>query len=142
MIPIIAITPSAVFVTHRPRITPVNANGTENMITNGLMNDSNWEAITMYTRMMIRTISTTRFRNMDCWSSKSPEMSVEMLFGMSVVLMMAFVAATASLRACPVATMPVTVMYLSRFFLSIVGGTLDSTTVPRSLMRTALPAGV
>ena len=34
-------------VSRRPRSTPMKANGTESIITNGLMNASNWEAITI-----------------------------------------------------------------------------------------------
>ena len=41
MIPTIAIIPRAVPVNERPSITPTNANGTENIITKGLINDSN-----------------------------------------------------------------------------------------------------
>ena len=47
MTPTIAIIPRAVPVTQSPRITPMNANGIENMMTNGPMNDSNWDAITI-----------------------------------------------------------------------------------------------
>ena len=45
--PMSPMTPRGVFVITSPRITPTNANGIENMIANGLMNDSNWDAITM-----------------------------------------------------------------------------------------------
>ena len=45
--PTIDIIPSAEPLTQNPSSTPTKANGTENMITNGLMNDSNCEAITM-----------------------------------------------------------------------------------------------
>ena len=45
--PIRAITPIAVSVIIHPRATPVSANGMENMMTNGLIRDSNCDAITI-----------------------------------------------------------------------------------------------
>ena len=45
--PIMDITPTAMLWIMLPRATPVRANGMENMMTNGPMKDSNWEAMTM-----------------------------------------------------------------------------------------------
>ena len=67
--PIRDITPIARFPIMLPRNTPTNANGMENMITNGPMKDSNWEAITMYTRMMMRITRRVMSENMSCWFS-------------------------------------------------------------------------
>ena len=139
MIPIMPITPRAVPVIQFPKSTPTKANGTENMITKGLMKDSNWEAITIYTSITMRTMSMRRSLNIDCWSSKSPLITVERLPGRSASSTMVLIASTASLRALPFEMMPVTLIYLSLFFLSMVGGILASTTVPRSFMRTGLP---
>ena len=52
-----------------PIATPTRANGMENMITNGPMNDSNCDAITMYTKITIRTTSMSMSRNISCWFS-------------------------------------------------------------------------
>ena len=67
--PIIDITPTAIPCSMFPRATPVKANGMENMITSGPRKDSNWEAITMYTRMTMRSIRRIMSENMDCCSS-------------------------------------------------------------------------
>jgi hypothetical protein len=40
--------------------TPVKANGIENMITNGILNDSNWDAITINTNIRLITINRPR----------------------------------------------------------------------------------
>ena len=138
-IPIIPIVPRGVPVTQSPRSTPTNANGIENMITKGLMNDSNWDAITIYTRMMIIARSMMRSPNISCWSSYDPPISTESSAGMSVSARIASVAATASERATPLATTPDTVIRRSRFFLWIEGGVRVSTTVPRSLILTPCP---
>ena len=65
-IPIMPIIPRAMSVAQRPISTPVKANGIENIITNGPIKDSNCEAITIYTRMMISTISRPISENISC----------------------------------------------------------------------------
>ena len=67
--PMRLITPTASPCSMLPSATPVKANGMENMITSGPRKDSNWEAITMYTRMTMRSISRIMSENMDCCSS-------------------------------------------------------------------------
>ena len=42
---------NVVFVSNNAKITPVNANGIANIMMNGILNDSNWAAITMYTNI-------------------------------------------------------------------------------------------
>ena len=69
MIPIILMTPMARLANIFPRNTPTKAKGMENMITNGPMKDSNWEAITIYTRMMMRKASSIMSENISCWFS-------------------------------------------------------------------------
>ena len=59
--------------------------------------------------------------------------------GISVASMTSWAAATPSERAKPLAITQVTFTILWRFFLEICGGVEDSTTVPRSLTRTAWP---
>ena len=94
-----AMTLRAVSVIQRPRITPTKANGTENIITNGLMNDSNWDAITIYTMMIISNISIPRLVNISFWSSKSPAMLADISEGISILPRISFAAATPSLIA-------------------------------------------
>ena len=67
--PMRLITPTARPWSMFPSATPVKANGMENMITSGPRKDSNWEAITMYTRMTMRSIRRIMSENMDCCSS-------------------------------------------------------------------------
>ena len=64
--PMSDITPMAISAARLPIATPTRANGMENMITNGPMKDSNCEAITMYTRITIRTTSMSMSRNISC----------------------------------------------------------------------------
>ena len=138
-IPIRPITPRGVPVTKRPRSTPTNANGIENMITNGLMNDSNCEAITMYTRMMIITRSIIRSPNVSCWSSYEPAIFTASSEGISVSSMAFCAAAATSESGTPVPTTADTVTTRSRFFLLMEGGVRVSTTFPSSLILTPLP---
>ena len=69
MIPTSDIIPRLTPLRAKPISTPTIANGTLNIITNGLINDSNWDAITIYTNMIIRAIRRNRSANISCWSS-------------------------------------------------------------------------
>ncbi|EJX04889.1 hypothetical protein EVA_07000 [gut metagenome] len=53
-------------MTANPNMIPVNANGIENMMTNGSTNDSNCAAITMNTSMIISTINIPRSVKVSC----------------------------------------------------------------------------
>ena len=67
--PTMDIMPMARPLSMLPRATPVKANGMENMITNGPRKDSNWEAITIYTRITIRATRRSSEPNISCCSS-------------------------------------------------------------------------
>ena len=69
MIPTMDIRPTAMPWSMAAMATPTKANGTENIITNGARKASNCDAITIYTRMTISTISTIRSANISFWSS-------------------------------------------------------------------------
>ncbi len=49
--------------------TPLKAKGMANIMMNGLLNDSNCEAITMYTSIMMRSARVTISLEVFCWSS-------------------------------------------------------------------------
>ena len=69
MIPTADIMPMARLAAILPKATPTKAKGMENIITNGPRKDSNWEAITIYTRIMMRRASRIILLNIFCCSS-------------------------------------------------------------------------
>ena len=57
---------NVVFVSNNAKITPVNANGIANMMINGILNDSNCAAITMYTSIKDRSSNILNEPNDSC----------------------------------------------------------------------------
>ena len=98
--------PAAIF----PSATPTKANGMENMITKGPRKLSNWEAITMYTRIMMRRARRIMSANIFCCSSKSPPICQVSPCGRGLAFKWDSTNSTPSDRAYPLARMPLTVM--------------------------------
>ncbi len=106
---------------HKARKTPVNAKGSENIIINGSLKDSNCEAITIYTRVMLNINKRMRSLKLSCMSFALPPYSISISGGIFIWETCRLSSAVTVERSVCIRD-AVTLTNLSLFSLSIFGG--------------------